>query len=138
MNNRLILVELVVGNIWDLSRYTLNVSGCQVPVAVGGYFRLFPYATSKTFLQSLEKQVAKLVMYLHPWEIDPEQPRMDGSWTSQFRHYLNLHKMEPRLAQLLGDFQFGSIAEVLGSAWLKECEKSDMVDWAQPSGSREC
>jgi polysaccharide deacetylase family protein (PEP-CTERM system associated) len=137
-NNGLVQIDTSAGRIWEVSPSTLNVCGFQVPVAGGGYFRLFPYATSKTFLQRLEKQGAKLVMYLHPWEIDPEQPRMDGSWTSQFRHYLNLHKMEKRLATLLEDFQFGSIVQILGAAWCKEDEKSVMVDWAQPGGSRVC
>jgi polysaccharide deacetylase family protein (PEP-CTERM system associated) len=131
-------IDTAAGRIWEISPSTLNVWGFQVPVAGGGYFRLFPYATSKTLLQRLEKQGAKLVMYLHPWEIDPEQPRMDGPWLSQFRHYLNLHKMEKRLTALLGDFQFGSIAEVLGSLWCKEQEKSAVADWAQPGGSRVC
>jgi polysaccharide deacetylase family protein (PEP-CTERM system associated) len=112
-SNGIIQIDTAAGRIWEISPSTLNVWGFQVPVAGGGYFRLFPYATSKTLLQRLEKQGAKLVMYLHPWEIDPEQPRMDGPWLSQFRHYLNLHKMEKRLTALLGDFQFGSIAEVL-------------------------
>ena len=137
-NNGLVQIDTGAGRIWEVSPSTLNVCGFQVPVAGGGYFRLFPYATSKSFLQRLEKQGAKLVMYLHPWEIDPEQPRMDGSWTSQFRHYLNLHKMEQRLAALLGDFQFGSIAQVLGAAWCKEHGESVMRDCAPPGGSRVC
>ena len=137
-NNGLVQIDTVAGRIWEISPSTLNVCGFQVPVAGGGYFRLFPYATSKTFLQRLEKQGAKLVMYLHPWEIDPEQPRMDGPWISQFRHYLNLHKMEQRLAALLADFQFGSIVQVLGAAWCKEHGKSVMVDCAPPGGSRVC
>ncbi len=127
-NHGLVQIDTGAGRIWEVSPSTLNVCGFQVPVAGGGYFRLFPYATSKTFLQRLEKQGAQLVMYLHPWEIDPEQPRMDGSWTSQFRHYLNLHKMEKRLATLLEDFHFGSIVQILGAAWCKEIEKSVMVD----------
>lgn len=137
-NSGLVQIDTVAGKIWEISPSTLNVCGFQVPVAGGGYFRLFPYATSKTFLQRLEKQGAKLVMYLHPWEIDPEQPRMNGPWTSQFRHYLNLHKMEQRLAALLADFQFGSIVQVLGAAWCKEYRKSVRVDCAPPGGSRVC
>ena len=129
-------IDTAVGRIWEVPPSTLDVWGFQVPVAGGGYFRLFPYSASKTLLQRLESQGTKLVMYLHPWEIDPEQPRMDGPWLSQFRHYLNLHKMEKRLTTLLGDFQFGSIAEVLGSLWCKEHEKSAMADWAQPGDSR--
>ncbi len=137
-NNGLAQINTDAGRIWEISPSTLNVCGFQVPVAGGGYFRLFPYATSKTFLQRLEKQGAKLVKYLHPWEIDPSQPRMDGPWTSQFRHYLNLHKMEQRLTALLADFQFGSIVQVLGEAWCKEHEQSVTVDCATPGGSRVC
>lgn len=108
------------GNIWEVPPSTIEMLGLQIPVAGGGYFRLFPYAASKNFLRRLERQGAKLVMYLHPWEFDPEQPRMDGSWLSQFRHYLNLHKTEERLIALLEDFQFGSIAQVMRPLWLLE------------------
>jgi polysaccharide deacetylase family protein (PEP-CTERM system associated) len=111
------------GRIWEVPPSTLHMLGLQIPVAGGGYFRLFPYAASKSFLRRLERQGAKLVMYLHPWEFDPEQPRMDGSWLSQFRHYLNLHKTEERLSALLEDFQFGSIAQVMRPLWLLEHEK---------------
>ena len=108
------------GRIWEVPPSTLQMLGLQIPVAGGGYFRLFPYAASKSFLLRLERQGAKLVMYLHPWEFDPQQPRMDGSWLSQFRHYLNLHKTEERLSALLEDFQFGSIAQVMRPLWLLE------------------
>ena len=83
-NNGIVQINTAAGRIWEISPSTLNVCGFQVPVAGGGYFRLFPYATSKTFLQRLEKQGAKLVMYLHPWEIDPEQPRMEGLGSHSF------------------------------------------------------
>lgn len=137
-SNGIVQIDTAAGMLWEISPSTLNMWGFQVPVAGGGYFRLFPYAASKTLLQRLEKQGTKLVMYLHPWEIDPEQPRMDGPWLSQFRHYLNLHKMEKRLTALLEDFKFGSIAEVLGALWGKGHEKRAMVDWVQPGGSRVC
>ncbi len=109
----IVQINTVAGVIWELSPSTLNVWGFQVPVAGGGYFRLFPYATSKTFLQRLERQGARLVMYLHPWEIDPEQPRMDGPWLSQFRHYLNLQKTQERLSRLLTDFRFGPMRDII-------------------------
>ncbi|MEO8045858.1 MAG: XrtA system polysaccharide deacetylase [Nitrospirota bacterium] len=114
-NNGLVQIDTVAGRIWEISPSTLNVCGFQIPVAGGGYFRLFPYATSKTFLQRLEKQGAKLVMYLHPWEIDPEQPRMDGPWISQIRHYLNLQKTQERLSRLLTDFRFGPMKDIVCS-----------------------
>lgn len=113
LNSGLVQIDTVAGRIWEISPSTLNVCGFQIPVAGGGYFRLFPYATSKTFLQRLERQGARLVMYLHPWEIDPEQPRMDGPWLSQFRHYLNLQKTQERLSRLLTDFRFGPMRDII-------------------------
>jgi polysaccharide deacetylase family protein (PEP-CTERM system associated) len=107
-------IDTAAGRIWEVSPSTMNVCGIQFPVAGGGYFRFLPYAASKTFLRQLEKQGAQLIMYLHPWEIDPEQPRMNGPWLSRFRHYINLHKTEDRLICLLQDFRFAPIREVIG------------------------
>ncbi|MGH9428780.1 MAG: DUF3473 domain-containing protein, partial [Terriglobia bacterium] len=105
-------LETEAGTIWEVSPSIMNTCGLQLPVAGGGYFRLFPYATSKMFLKNLEKQGSQLVMYLHPWELDPEQPRMDGPALSKVRHYLNLGKTEQRLRWLLKDFSFAPINEV--------------------------
>jgi polysaccharide deacetylase family protein (PEP-CTERM system associated) len=107
------LIETEVGTIWEVSPSTMNACGLQLPVAGGGYFRLFPYAVSKMFLRSLERQGSQLVMYLHPWELDPEQPRMDGPLLSKVRHYLNLSKTEQRLRWLLRDFSFAPINQVV-------------------------
>ncbi|MDH4186409.1 MAG: DUF3473 domain-containing protein [Nitrospira sp.] len=106
-------LETVAGTIWEVSPSTMNACGLQLPVAGGGYFRLFPYAASKMFLKNLEKQGSQLVIYLHPWELDPEQPRMDGPILSKLRHYLNLGKTEQRLRWLLRDFSFAPINEVV-------------------------
>ena len=54
------------------------------------------------------------MFYVHPWELDPEQPRMKLSRSKSFRHYHNLGKTEKRLDALLGDFRFGTVKEVLG------------------------
>ena len=102
-----------VGSLWEVPPSTYKALGFQIPVAGGGYFRLFPYAVSRTLLQRLESQGATLVMYLHPWEIDPQQPRMEGPWLSQTRHYMNLDRTENRLAALVADFRFGTIAQFL-------------------------
>ncbi|MDP3091205.1 MAG: DUF3473 domain-containing protein [Nitrospira sp.] len=101
------------GGIWEVQPSTYRAMGFQIPVAGGGYFRLFPYAVSRTLLRRLESQGGTLVMYLHPWEIDPQQPRMDGPWLSQIRHYLNLGKTQARLSRLLADFKFGSIRDIV-------------------------
>ena len=92
---------------------TADVFNYRVPVAGGGYFRLYPYALSRTGLRQINRRHQPFIFYLHPWEIDPEQPRISASWFSRFRHYNNLDKCESRLRRLLTDFQFGTVREVL-------------------------
>lgn len=105
-------LDTVAGMIWEVSPSTLKTWGLHLPVAGGGYFRLLPYVASRMFLKSLERQGDQLVIYLHPWELDPDQARMDGPMLSKVRHYLNLHKTEQRLRWLLRDFSFAPIDEV--------------------------
>lgn len=106
-------IMTTAGSLWEVPPSTFKTLGVQLPVAGGGYFRLFPYSVSRMLLRGLEAQGTTLVMYLHPWEIDPSQPPMEGAWLSKFRHYLNLHKTQDRLNSLLTDFQFHSIQEAL-------------------------
>ena len=82
------------------------VFGRNVPSSGGGYFRLFPYGVSKWLsTRYQEANDVPAVFYYHPWEIDPDQPRMSGiSFRTRFRHYLNLGRFEQRLTQLLRDF----------------------------------
>ena len=97
---------------WPLA--TAEFLGCRLPVAGGGYFRLFPYWFSRWGLASINRRdLRPFVFYLHPWEIDPSQPRVAASWLSQFRHYTNLEKCEERLRRLLVDFQFGTVRDGL-------------------------
>ena len=68
----------------------------NLPVAGGGYFRILPYAWTRWGIARVNRRSAKpAVFYLHPWEIDPEQPRLPASRLGRFRHYRNLHKTEP-------------------------------------------
>lgn len=92
---------------------TARVLGYNVPVAGGGYFRLFPYWLTKKLLNKINDQEKQPFMfYLHPWEIDPDQPRVNNSkMLSKFRHYNNLNKTKERLEKLLNDFKFGAIME---------------------------
>jgi polysaccharide deacetylase family protein (PEP-CTERM system associated) len=93
---------------------TRSVLGVRVPVAGGGYFRLLPYWFTRWALAGVNREDAMpFVFYLHPWEIDPEQPRVRASMLSRFRHYNNLHKCEARLRALLDDFRFATMREVL-------------------------
>lgn len=94
---------------------TVELSGQRIPVGGGGYFRLFPYWFSRRMLKSINQREGKpFTFYLHPWEIDPEQPRVrTKSLLSRFRHYNNLHKCEARLKRLLSDFKFTTKDQVL-------------------------
>jgi polysaccharide deacetylase family protein (PEP-CTERM system associated) len=95
---------------------TLKFGSRNLPIAGGGYFRLLPYAVTRWGLSSINvKERKPFIFYLHPWEFDPEQPRMAGiSAKSKFRHYLNLKKTGKRFKQLITDFEFQSIAQGLG------------------------
>ena len=101
------------GSIWEVPPATVQIGWVRCPVAGGGYFRFFPYPVLRMLLKRATSEAEPLVMYLHPWELDPAQPRMQGPWVSKFRHYLNLDKTESRLKQLLGDFKFGPIRDVV-------------------------
>ncbi len=87
---------------------TFRLMGRNIPVSGGGYFRLFPYWFSRYALRAInQKERRPFIFYLHPWEIDPGQPRMRQARAfSRFRHYNNLQKTAARLDRLLGDFLF--------------------------------
>jgi polysaccharide deacetylase family protein (PEP-CTERM system associated) len=89
-------------------------AGVAVPVSGGGYFRLLPYAVTRAGLRQINDRFGRpFTFYLHPWEIDPGQPRVPVGWLSRFRHYTNLHRCESRLRRLLREFRFGAMREVL-------------------------
>ena len=93
---------------------TVSFGPITVPVAGGGYFRLFPYRVTRWAIRRLNRREGQpAVVYLHPWEIDPEQPRIAAGLVSRFRHYQNLSRTEPRLRRLLRDFSFAPLADVL-------------------------
>ena len=94
------------GTLVEYPLSTYRFMGQAIPVAGGGYFRLYPYWLSRFFYRSINKSSRPFVFYLHPWEIDPDQPRVEASSLSKFRHYNNLDKCQRRLSNLLVDFNF--------------------------------
>jgi len=92
---------------------TARLLGFKLPVAGGGYFRLYPYLVTKLGLSRINQSNRPYIFYLHPWEIDPEQPRVKSNILSSFRHYNNLDKCEMRLERLLQDFEFSTVVDVL-------------------------
>jgi len=101
----------------QILEYPLAFLGCgpyKVPIAMGGYFRLYPYQLTRALLRSLDRQGIPANVCLHPWELDVDHPHLDGlSWLSRFRHYVNLKTVKPKLHKLLHDFQFVAIRDVL-------------------------
>jgi polysaccharide deacetylase family protein (PEP-CTERM system associated) len=95
---------------------TIRLLGRNLPAGGGGYFRLLPYRLSRWALRRVNEVDARpAIFYVHPWEIDPAQPRVGGTTLkTRFRHYVNLDKTEPRLGRLLADFRWGRIDDVFG------------------------
>ncbi len=106
LNNGLIEIPLT----------TLKMGTRNLPISGGGFFRLYPYWLTKLLLAQFERKEAQPgIFYMHPWELDTEQPRIASiSRKSAFRHYLNIHKHEPRLTRMLNDFNWGRMDEVFG------------------------
>jgi polysaccharide deacetylase family protein (PEP-CTERM system associated) len=102
------------GTLWELPGSTTQLAGRNLPIAGGGYFRLLPYAWTHYGIRTVNNQERKpVIFYLHPWEIDPDQPRLQASALSRLRHYRNLAKTEPRLRRLLADFRFDTVKSLL-------------------------
>jgi polysaccharide deacetylase family protein (PEP-CTERM system associated) len=96
------------GGLLEIPISTIKIMGRNLPCGGGGYFRLVPYSMFSWAMRRINKtENQSNVFYFHPWEIDPQQPRLNGaSFKSRFRHYVNLNKMEARLKQLLSDFNW--------------------------------
>ncbi len=93
---------------------TVKLGPLNIPVAGGGYFRLFPYGVTRRLLRLFNRKEGKpFVFYVHPWEFDPLQPRLNGPLKSRLRHYLNLSRTEERFKKLLADFSFGPLNEII-------------------------
>ena len=107
---------------------TARVFGYKLPMAGGGYFRLYPYSVTRAGLRQVNnRDKMPFIFYLHPWEIDTDQPSIPARWKSRYRHYNNIEKCEPRLKKLMEDFNFTTTWNVL--------ESLDMVNSHVPQGN---
>jgi polysaccharide deacetylase family protein (PEP-CTERM system associated) len=125
-------IERPGGSLMEVPGSTVRLGPLNLPVAGGGYFRILPYAWTRwgiARVNSEEQQAA--VFYIHPWEIDPDQPRLQAGWLGRFRHYRNLEKTEDRLRSLLTDFRFGTVAALLKGR-LPVAEPDEQVSLALP------
>ncbi|HEV8331044.1 MAG TPA: XrtA system polysaccharide deacetylase [Steroidobacteraceae bacterium] len=114
------------GKLLEIPLTTVQLAGQRLPCAGGGYFRLLPYSVFRWSLRRVNAEGLPAVFYMHPWEIDPGQPRIAAPLKSRFRHYTNLHRTESRLSKLLKEFRWGRMDEVFmarqsdGKAVLRE------------------
>jgi polysaccharide deacetylase family protein (PEP-CTERM system associated) len=108
---------LVENTLREIPMSCAEVGPWRVPCSGGGYFRQYPYAVTRALMRRCNAAGRPVIFYLHPWEIDPGQPRVKAlSWQKAFRHYHHLEKTEERLERLLGDFQFQSMRQMLEAA----------------------
>ena len=93
---------------------TVRLIGMNLPISGGGYFRLLPLAVTAMGIRRVNRREGRPVMfYLHPWELDPGQPRQRMAWRHRVRHYVGLEKQVGKLSRLFSHFSFGPACEVL-------------------------
>jgi polysaccharide deacetylase family protein (PEP-CTERM system associated) len=106
-------LERPTGRLAEVPPATLRRWGAQLPAGGGAYFRLLPYSVVRTALRDCERRGVPGTFYIHPWEVDPEQPRIDVPWLTRVRHYGGLERTLPRLERLLGEFRFTAIVDTV-------------------------
>lgn len=100
--------------LWEFPPSVHRIGNLNIPIAGGGYFRLYPVWLSIRWLGHVNRHYQQpFVFYIHPWEVDPDQPRLSAGRKSRFRHYQNLRRTERKLEQLLAAFSLGRISDVL-------------------------
>jgi len=136
------LIERSAGKILEfpLTTLPLRIAGREyrLPIAGGGYMRLLPARLiSKGIgrINKVEKQPA--VLYFHPWEIDPGQPRIKSGMKSRFRHYINLDRTEAKLSHLFGRIRFAPMKEVLTGREASVLD-AELNPATQTVGSKDC
>lgn len=104
------LIHRAAGDIMEFPLATTRLGTRKIPAAGGGYFRHFPYAIIRRAFREHDAAGIPGVFYIHPWEVDPDQPRIDAPLLTRVRHYRNIPKCLPRLERLLSEFAFTSVA----------------------------
>jgi polysaccharide deacetylase family protein (PEP-CTERM system associated) len=108
-------IETPAGRLWEFPASVVRMPGANLPVGGGGYLRLYPLAWTRYCLARINRSDRQpFVVYVHPWECDPGQPRLKvGSRLTRFRHYVNLNSLVYKLDSLLRHFRFGRLRDVV-------------------------
>jgi polysaccharide deacetylase family protein (PEP-CTERM system associated) len=115
-------VHCGAGQILEVPPSTVHAFGRNIPVAGGGYFRLYPLAATRWAVRRINREGHPAVVYLHPWEFDPDHPAPATSRFTLLRHRVGLRTVAAKLERLLGEFPFGSMAEVIARGGLVGAE----------------
>lgn len=108
-------VELRSGRLAEVPPATLRRWGLNMPAAGGAYFRLLPYRLVREAFRDCERRGVPGTFYIHPWELDPEQPRLNAPLLTRVRHYGGLRATRGRLVRLLQEFRFGPIIDTVAA-----------------------
>lgn len=100
-------------NLVEFPLSTVRIMGKNIPIAGGGYLRLYPYWFVKWAVKRINRRGHPAIFYLHPWEIDPFQPKQEVNLFKKLRHYSNIWATESKVRALIQDFQFTTVREVL-------------------------
>jgi polysaccharide deacetylase family protein (PEP-CTERM system associated) len=106
-------LDTEAGPIYEFPLSVRRVLGRNLPASGGAYFRLYPYSLTRANIQAAERTGSPVVFYLHPWELDPDHPRIGFYWKARITHYANLGSTKRKLSRLLKEFRFAPLGEVL-------------------------
>jgi polysaccharide deacetylase family protein (PEP-CTERM system associated) len=102
--------------LWEIPPATVRVGPVNLPFGGGGYLRLLPMSFTRWAIKTTHRRERQpVIVYFHPWELDPEQPRLSGSWRSRFRHYSGLTKTASRLQEILSQGTFQRLIDLVRS-----------------------
>jgi polysaccharide deacetylase family protein (PEP-CTERM system associated) len=104
------LIRRPAGELLEIPMATTVIAGLRIPAAGGGYFRQLPYGLTTRALREHDARRLSAMFYIHPWEVDPDQPRLPVHFLARLRHYGRLDRTMPRLERLLTQFRFTSVA----------------------------
>ena len=102
-----------VGEIWEVPLTVGSLGPLKIPFGGGGYLRSYPFFLTKALFRSLARKGKPAVIYIHPWELDRNQPVVHAPFMRRLRHHLGIPKMERKLTNLLQWMQFGTVAQLL-------------------------
>jgi len=122
-------IERPSGSIIEMPPSTVRIGKVNLPVAGGGYFRLLPYAVTQWGIRRVNAvDRAPAMFYMHPWEVDPDQPRIAAGAATRLRHYGGLRHTAGRLRRLVSDFSFAPVASVIHAS--QRTAMLDAVSWS--------